>query len=262
MALVVLSTLSVKLVPDLQKYTSFIGVLTRPRSCCSVYRMSKRLSRKPSDVLTRNGFTVREVRRNLRTIFDNALDSDIADGLVWYDEAHQFAVDLSDATGIDLTVVAAVIAALSPQTRWEANKQAAIELLKNDARLPGTLVSNHERAKRVLRSGPMGALAALQLNGDESAPKIASFARNILGDTDRVTVDVWATRGALLSAKRSDLDSEKLLGRAGMYDAIAAQYRYLAEENGITAPQFQAIVWVALTGKNASKVFSHDEPAW
>ena len=205
--------------------------------------MSKKLSRKASDVLSRNGSSVRRVRANLRNTFQAATDQDILGGLVWYADAHAFAFDLARATDTDLVTVAAVIAALSPQTRWEANKVAATELLKNGTRAAGMLVSNHERALRVLRAGQHNALSALQIKGDESAPKIAAFARNILGDTTRVTIDVWATRAAL-----GAWDSVPLLSRVGMYDAIADQYRFVAAEYGMSAPDFQAIVWIAARG--------------
>lgn len=202
-----------------------------------------KLSRKPSDVLARNGFSVRTVRANLRRAMASATDQDILDGLTWYAEAHAFAQDLARATDTDLVSVAAVIAALSPQTRWDANKVAAIELLKNDTRAPGMLVSNYQRALRVLNAGQHGALSALQANGTESAPKISAFARNILGDTDRVTIDAWATRAALGTGH------DDLLSRVGMYDAIAEQYRFVAKELGIDAPDFQAIVWIAVRGR-------------
>jgi hypothetical protein len=221
--------------------------------------MSKRLSRKPSETLARSGYTTRQIRANLLRVWDSATDQNLLDGLVWYDEAHSFAVDLARATDTDLVVVASVIAALSPQTRWETNKSAAVELLKNGTRYPGMLISNYERAKRVINAGPMEALAALQANGDESAPKIASFARNILGDSDRVTVDVWAVRAALVSAKRPVANLDNVLKRVGMYDAIVAQYKWLANHVGVTAPQAQAVVWVALTGKAAN---ADDSPEW
>lgn len=209
--------------------------------------MTKRLSRKPADVLARNGYSVRKVRASLLRTFNSASDENILAGLTWYHDAHEFAADLARATDLDLVTVAAVIAALSPQTRWETNKAAAVELLKNGTRYPGMLISNYERAKRVLAASPVDALAALQIRGEDSAPKIASFARNILGDEQRVTVDVWAARAAL----GGSADAERLLSRVGMYEAIAAQYRWLARRVGVTAPQAQAIVWVALTGKGA-----------
>jgi len=213
--------------------------------------MSKRLSRKPADVFQRSGFTTRTVRANLLRAWNSANDEQLLAGLAWYDDAHDFAADLARATDTDLVVVAAVIAALSPQTRWQANKDAAVELLKNGTRYPGMLVSNYERAKRVINAGPMGALAALQTRGDESAPKIAAFARNILGDTDRVTIDVWASRAALISARHKDINPEKILSRVGMYEAIAEQYRWLANKVDVTAPQAQAVVWVTLTSTPA-----------
>jgi hypothetical protein len=172
--------------------------------------------------------------------YNQASDQDILEGLLWYHDAHDFAAELADSTGLDLVTVCAVIAALSPQTQWTANKAAAVEFLKNGTRYPSMLVENFARAGRVLMAHPVEALAALQPNGPETAPKIAAFARNILGDEERVTVDTWAVRAAL----GEGVEHDKFLSRVGMYEAIAAQYRWLARKVGVSAPQAQAIVWI------------------
>lgn len=203
-----------------------------------------KVSRKPADVLERAGFSVRYVRHNLNWHYNQATEEQILQGLLWYHDAHNFAANQAKESGLDLVTVAAVIAALSPQTRWEANKAATVQLLEEGTRFPGMLISNYERARRVLMASPTEALAALQVKGPESAPKIASFARNIIGDEERVTVDVWAIRAALGDVP----NPEALLSRVGMYEAVAEQYRWLGRKHGVSAPQAQAIVWITLRG--------------
>jgi hypothetical protein len=73
---------------------------------------------------------------------------------------------------------------------------------------------------------------------------VNAFARNIAGDWNEVTIDMWAFRAAC-----GDLAIEKYLARKGAYETVAEAYRIAAKKFGIAPAQMQAIVWVAIRGR-------------
>lgn len=176
------------------------------------------------------------VARILRT-FDRATSSDVESGARWYDEAGQLACELS---GGDVTVehAAVVIAHLSPRTTWARNVASAVELIHHGEKLAGVIGTNYERAARSLE------LVDPFESFGPTAPKTLSFARNIAGDREAVTVDVWAMRVANLD--------ETLLGRKGAYDAVAHAYRVAARRRGVDPATMQATTWVVARNGRAA----------
>ena len=177
------------------------------------------------------------VRRILAT-FDKATPADVEAGATWYGEAGALCDTL--ATGpITREHVAAVIAQLSPRTTWSRNVAGAVALIANGpdaARSLGCIGANVDRAAVALESSdPLSTI-----NG----PKTASFARNIVGDREAVTVDVWAARVA-------DLD-ETLLSRKGAYDAVAHAYRVAARRRGVDPATMQATTWIVARNGRAA----------
>jgi hypothetical protein len=179
------------------------------------------------------------VRRIVRT-FDRASASDIEAGARWYDEAGDLAATLA---GGDITVqhAATVIAHLSPRTPWARNVATAVALI-------------HEGPEAARALGAMGALVDRAVESlayvdpfesfGPSAKKTRSFARNISGDREEVTVDIWAMRVA-------DLD-EALLSRKGAYEAMAHAYRLAAGRRGVDPATMQATTWVVARNGRAS----------
>lgn len=175
------------------------------------------------------------VARILRT-FDRATVSDLENGARWYDDAGQLAAILANGE-ISLEQAASVIAALSPRTAWSRNVAGAVALIKvgpSAARTVGCIGRNVETARLAKRDG----FAAL--NG----PKTSAFARNIAGDREAVTVDVWAMRVA-------ELD-EDLLTRKGAYDAVAHAYRLAARRRGVDPATMQATTWIVARNGRAA----------
>jgi hypothetical protein len=174
------------------------------------------------------------VRRILAT-FDQATPSDIEAGATWYDEAHDIAADLAGRHGLSLEQSASVIAALSPRTTWARNIAGAVLFIESIEILPGLIGTNVARARTALVDG---------YNGLGQGPKVASFARNIAGDHESVTVDVWACRVA-------DLD-ETLLSRKGAYQMVADAYRAAARRRGVNPATMQATTWVVARSGRAA----------
>lgn len=183
------------------------------------------------------GVTHETIVRRILATFDRATPADVESGARWYDEAGDLASDL--APYVDTVEKAAcLIAALSPRTSWSRNVAGAVDMAHG--RIPtGCIGTNVDRAQRVLDADPMDVYAALG-NG----PKVAAFARNIAGDRESVTVDVWACRVA-------DLD-ETLLARKGAYDAVAHAYRLAARRRGVDPATMQATTWVVARNGRAA----------
>lgn len=194
------------------------------------------------DTTLRTSFGVSQatiVKRIVAT-FDRATPADLEEGASWYPKAYGIASDLVLGHEVDSTEHgAALLAALSPRTDWARNVAGAVAMAYgNEA--AGCLGANVERAERVLRADEPVA----DLNRTGTAPKIEAFARNILGDVEVVTVDVWACRVANLDETR--------LSRKGAYEAVAHCYRLAARRRGVDPRTMQATTWVIARNGRAS----------
>lgn len=182
------------------------------------------------------GVTLETIVRRIVATFDRATSTDIEAGARWYDEAGALAADLSGEFSVDQCAV--VIAHLSPRTTWARNVASATLLVKTGERYVGVIGDLYERALASLEfADPFDSFGP-------GARKTQSFARNIAGDREAVTVDVWACRVA-------NLDETKL-SRKGAYDAVAHAYRLAARRRGVDPATMQATTWVVARGGRAS----------
>lgn len=178
------------------------------------------------------------VRRILAT-FDKASPADIEAGARWYDEAGELCDTLQQGYTVTREHVGAILAQLSPRTTWSRNVAGAVAMIREGheaARALGCIGANVDRALVAIGSDDPVAT----ING----PKTRSFALNILGDREAVTVDVWACRVA-------DLD-ETRLGRKGAYDAVAHAYRTAARRRGVDPATMQAVTWIVARNGRAA----------
>lgn len=198
----------------------------------------------------RAGISFRTAVRRISATLAKATPSDVAAGLTWYGDAGNTVQAIADATGLTRGHAAAIIAQLSPRTTWQRNKSAAWHVASGqDGNPVGAMSANVARA-RVAMAQRDGARALATVKG----PKVASFARNILGDTDAVTIDVWAARVALApnwQRGAAKAEFERTLGRAGVYDALAMAYRAAARAAGLEPSAAQAIAWVVVRNGRA-----------
>lgn len=183
-----------------------------------------------NNVLKNNRTSRAAVIRRILDAWNRATDSDKEAGAVWYREANAHCVALT-AYGWSMEQAAAVLAHLSPRTTWARNVAGAYALATKEEP-KGCMSANVTRA-RVAIDAPD---PLLTING----PKTKSFALNILGDAEAVTVDVWAARVAF--GDRDDID--KTLSRAGVYDAVADCYRAAARKMGVAPSTMQAVTWI------------------
>lgn len=178
-----------------------------------------------------------EMTKRLLATFASATSQQVVAGLQWYPK-HTSDIDaMADRLSVSRDRVAAVVAALSPRIQWVRNLQVAESTIRAFQQgrpvtdVSGVFTVNLLKSYEILR----GNIDAL--NGD----KTRAFYRNLSGDTNAVTVDVWAMRAAMGYDKQTITPKQ--------YAAIARSYRAAAARVGITPRDFQAVVWCVERGR-------------
>lgn len=176
---------------------------------------------------------MRFAKANIRKWYASATPAQRTDGFCWYPMARATAEGIAAEYGISVECAAGVIAALSPRNRWHKNVEYAYALVSavtSGTALPFCgLTDNRAKAVRIAR----GESPELVLGGD----KVRAFYANIMGDTQAVTVDVWAARAC---GHKSDAVNRS------QYRTASVAYRAVASELGITPRELQSIVWVTI----------------
>lgn len=172
---------------------------------------------------------------NLLSLYRSADPADLADGFEWYPRAHAIVCDWAETYQRSIANVAAVVSALSPQCSWDRNLVAAAELLAGGTPTGhGPIYSNVDKAIRLLDSGSHDIGSVFKC-----APKVASFACNLAGVYDVVTVDTHAAQ-----ALRNDVLSTDRL-TLPLYSAMASIYAESAAHARVLPATFQAVCWLA-----------------
>jgi hypothetical protein len=210
-------------------------------------------------VVTADTQMVRRILRHYRA----ATSDTLAKGAAWYGvaqgAAREIAISLVGTVAWDamtdadrtelLERVCGVIAALSPRCQWITNVRWAAAMMHaafSGAECPAVHTENGMRpiAWRIA-TGEQTPADALR------GPKIARFYRNILGDENSVTCDVWACIAAE-GASSPSLPANGAKGPAGRrYATVEASYVRAAKIAGVTPATMQAVVWVQVRGRAA-----------
>ena len=150
-------------------------------------------------------------------------------GRGWYSVAHAEAQIFAQEAGISLARSAAIIAVLSPRTRWRLNLEDTWSLYEYDA-CRHALPKNTAKAKRLLA----GESICSVLGGQ----KVIAFWQNIARPlhSQAVTIDSWIARAVGVS--------EEDLQRWGVYQAVARGITDAARKCGVRPLEMQAILWV------------------
>lgn len=181
------------------------------------------------------GVSVRTLTDRIMRAYNRASEDDKLEGKRWYPELRDVAIQIAVENGISLERSAAVISHLSPRIHFSRNIVAARQLIATGTVPSGVMRDPADRARRAMAAeDPMSTFGP-------TAHKTRSFARNILGDNNAVTVDVWALRVAGVT--------EQQLGLVGVYDTVAHAYRLAAKRVGIEPAEMQAITWCVVRGR-------------
>jgi hypothetical protein len=191
--------------------------------------------------------------RNITGILSLATEADIFEGKEWYDRAHRFGIKLIAAYDITMGQAVGVIAALSPNNKWERNCQDADKLINaylSDHDLSLTKVctynGNKDKAIKILEldteSLDSEAIVSI-LNGR----KVTAFYRSIMGDPNAVCVDGHAY--SVFIGQRIPTTKTPNIGK-GLYETIQRAYCLVADRSyeicghKLTPTQVQAVTWV------------------
>lgn len=182
--------------------------------------------------------------RNILKVYRRATSEDVANGLEWYDRAKRYASIISNLSGVNLNTVVGVMAALSPNNRWERN-------VRDTERMVWAWVKGEDLSDfKVSCYNTMKAKAWSILEDDLTddtdiltrlnGQKIRSFYSNIRG-LDEVTIDGHAYNIAL--GIRQGLTSDKTNMGKKLYRDMQSTYVKAAKRVGVKPHELQAITW-------------------
>lgn len=168
-------------------------------------------------------------------------------GHEWYFNAHQLmmhiAKEYADAhPDVDLSTerVAAIAAALSPQSSWGMNIRNVEMLLATgrakvtpDHLEPALLILGGEDPREVL------------FDKRRSNPKVRSFFNNIINPATSTAVTIDRHAWGILFSDSKAIKRSGLRINKGEYPWAEARYRAVAEPLGILPHQLQAATWLA-----------------
>ena len=182
--------------------------------------------------------------RNILKLYRQATQEDTVNGVEWYARAERMAEAIAEDTSLPVPTVIGVMAALSPNNRWERNcKDAATmcQAWQNGESMDSFKVSCYNTMK-----AKAWAILDLGLIDDEdilshlNGQKIRSFYSNIRG-LDEVTIDGHALN--IARGKREGLTSDKTNMGKREYRDLQVAYVKAAKRVKIKPHVLQAITW-------------------
>ena len=191
--------------------------------------------------------------RNILKVYRRATTEDIANGVEWYSRAKRYSHAIADRTGLHVNTVIGVMAALSPNNKWERNVQDCERMCRpwiSGDDLDDFKVSCYNTMKLKAWSILDDDLTSddeilTRLNGQ----KIRSFYSNIRG-LDEVTIDGHALNIAL--GVRQGLTTDKTNMSKKVYKQMQEVYVRAAKRVDIKPHVLQAITWT--TWKRENKI--------
>ena len=191
--------------------------------------------------------------RNILKVYRRATTHDIINGVEWYDRAKRYAYAIASRTDTNVNTVIGVMAALSPNNKWERNVkdcERMVQAWKSGEELSDFKVSCYNTMKlkawSILEDNLTSDADILtRLNGQ----KIRSFYSNIRG-LDEVTIDGHALNIAL--GVRQGLTTDKTNMSKKVYRQMQEVYVRAAKRVDIKPHVLQAITWT--TWKRENKI--------
>lgn len=182
--------------------------------------------------------------RNILKLYRQATHDDTVNGIEWYARAERISVEIADKHELPVSTVIGVMAALSPNNRWERNCKDTDTMCgawQRGDNLDDFKVSCYNTMKAKAWSILDDALTddediLTRLNGQ----KIRSFYSNIRG-LDEVTIDGHALN--IARNTREGLTSDKTNMGKRQYRELQGAYIRAAKRVGVKPHVLQAITW-------------------
>ena len=182
--------------------------------------------------------------RNILKLYRQASHDDTMNGIEWYARAERISKDIADKHKMPVNTVIGVMAALSPNNRWERNCKDADTMCgawQNGDSLDDFKVSCYNTMKQkawsILQDDLLDDEDILErLNGQ----KIRSFYSNIRG-LEEVTIDGHALN--IARGTRESLTSDKTNMGKKQYKELQGSYIRAARRVGVKPHVLQAITW-------------------
>ena len=180
-------------------------------------------------------FPLPAMRQNIAHVYSLATAQEHTDGMTWYPRVHAIVCDWADTFERSIANVACVVAALSPQCAWTRNLIIAADVLSgNPPSIGGSITSFLRIAERIRDDRATDTVTYFK-----QGCKVRSFAANLAGNFDIVTVD---THGAQVAAgcPKANLRVDTW----ARYEPVARAYVETAQHIGIRPSELQAITWL------------------
>ncbi len=171
-------------------------------------------------------------------------------GREWYGAAYRACVRMAEGRNITVNQCAGAVAAMSPRMQWEANLNAAEQIIS--AAMRGEYPPPCGLGRNVAKAYDIA--IGKSITDTLKGPKVNAFYRNIaeggcggIASRDmpmpalpQVTLDVWAMRAAT---------GKTIEPKGAKYRQGIEWYSAAAEICGEFVAQFQAIIWTDIRGK-------------
>lgn len=196
---------------------------------------------------------VRHLTRNILATYRSATPDEYVAGVSWYWHAHGLAVDLAEAYGLDVATTAGVLAALSPQHRWEKNvTDARKACAARSARGLHTYCQTDKADAILAGTHPVDVLRGR---------KETSFFHNILQPECELHVTIDRHAHDIAVGRRFG-DQDRGLSSAGRYANISLAYRRAAAVLGELPVTVQAVTWNVHTARGAAELVILTDDQW
>ena len=194
---------------------------------------------------------------NILHIFNQSSFDERTSGAAWYGAAKLVCNEMSIKYNVPVPVVVAVVAALSPNNRWErnlANADALIAAFLNGDECETVSCSTyHSMRAKAWRCLEIGAAVSGHFHGhldglllaELKGQKISAFYQNIAGTSDKPTIDGHAAN--IARGRRVSLSGSRLTITKRQYRELQAAYVEAARvlNCDLTGYEVQAVTWTA-----------------
>ena len=182
--------------------------------------------------------------RNILKLYRQATQEDTTNGVEWYARAEREAKAIAEACALPLRTVIGVMAALSPNNKWERNVKDTMTMCQ--AWVACDCLSDFKVSCYNTMKAKAWSILVDELDDDHdiltrlNGQKIRSFYSNIRG-LDEVTIDGHALN--IARGKREGLTSDKTNMGKREYRELQAAYVRAAKRVDVKPHVLQAITW-------------------